>query len=198
MDQSYDFMASYDVADANVKLNPITINVSGGRDLTGGLRPSAVQRPGRLQHRHAGPGAGLAVVVAVTNLTVVSDSNVGTDTLLVRLALRHADEDGRDPDDHVHAERVRHAALRRWTELVDQRHDLPGPVHRGGHEHSVYERRHRGHGGTTDRGISRRRTPASNTFTVDMVTPAALGDGVSVTPSALLVTTNGWGRTRSR
>ena len=81
------FKASYDVADANVLLNPISINVSGARDTTGGHYDQArYSGPAGFSIDTLDPAPALAAAVATTNLTLVSDWNVGTDTLVVRLA----------------------------------------------------------------------------------------------------------------
>ena len=81
------FKASYDVADANVLLNPISINVSGARDTTGGHYDQArYSGPAGFSIDTLDPAPALAAATPTTNLTLVSDWNVGTDTFVIRLA----------------------------------------------------------------------------------------------------------------
>ena len=114
------FVARFDVADANVAVANVGINVTAHS-----TPPAASRRrtaAPALQHRHAEhAGAPAAVLGATPNLALVTDNNLGTATFAVRIVYNAAMNTNLNPVVTFTPDVASTLTFEPRTELVDQR-----------------------------------------------------------------------------
>ena len=91
------FVARYDVADANVAVANVGINVAGAVDATGNVQtPYSGTNNFSIDTLGAAP-APAGVVSATPNVALVTDNNLGTATFAIRITYDHAMNTNRNP-----------------------------------------------------------------------------------------------------
>ena len=133
---AYTYKAAFDVWDANAVVSAVGIRAAG-RSIKPPGAAGALQRPGRLPHRHddgAGPAEQRRRGADPDGGQRLERYGFGrcSGYVPVPADVRQVDEHEHHPGDHLCAERGRHADLQPITELVGQRQGLQGRVRRDG------------------------------------------------------------------